>query len=158
MPIYNTQKRLTMIIHILILFNVSLFLGLAFIHFYWASGGQWAIEGAVPDIYMDSYLDEKKKIGTTIATIIVALGLIKFSIITASHYYIDLNDWIDQKWLNMATLILGSIFVLRAIGDFKLFGIFKKKSKSKFAINDSRYYIPLCLYLGFSSILIVMLT
>lgn len=142
-----------MLINLFIFINSTIFLLLAVLHFYWASGGQWGIQGAIPDIWMDTFLDQKNRIVTAIATVIVALGLVIFSIVMSSNYF-DLSICIDEHRIDLATRIIGGIFILRAIGDFRFVGIFKNDSKSKFATNDSKYYVPLCLYLGVSIFLI----
>ena len=49
------------------------------------------------------------------------------------------------KTLIYGNFAIGIVFLIRAIGDFKYVGFFKKVKGSLFAENDSRYYSPLCL-------------
>ncbi len=145
-----------MITNLFIFINTILFLAISMLHWYWAFGGTWAIESAIPDKFHERHFDEKNRIKTAIATIIVAIGLLVFSWITASNYFINSSP-LAPKHVKLLTRIIGGIFVFRAIGDFNLLGLFKKKSTSKFAEKDSQIYVPLCLYLGISSILITIL-
>ena len=110
----------------------TLVLTLAFLsslHVYWAFGGQWAIEGSIPEAWKPPTFDFRKLRGLQIATLIVATGLMLFAIIVAT------NQWpiamLPEKWSIIGTRLIGSIFLLRAMGDFKLFGLFKKSSISR---------------------------
>lgn len=142
-----------MIQHVLIFINVVIFFALGIIHFYWAFGGTWAVEYTIPDKFKDNYFNIENKSKVVFATILVACGLIIMSIITASNFY-NLDALIPRHWTVILTRIIGLIFILRAIGDFNIVGIFKKQSNSKFSNKDNQIFIPLCLYIGISSILI----
>ena len=90
------------------------------------------------------------------ATIFVALALLVAALIVSSNYFYP-DQYIPYSWTILATRIIGVVFILRAIGDFKIMGIFKKKSDSKFARSDSKFFIPLCLFIGICSIMITFL-
>jgi len=47
---------------------------------------------------------------------------------------------------------IGVIFILRAIGEFNVVGIFKKIKGTVFAKYDMYFYIPLCLFVGYAFI------
>ena len=120
-----------------------IFLILAGIHFNWARGGQWALDNALPQTIEGKRLFTPRKIDSAI----VGLGLLLF----ASFYGIksglinfDLPSWI----INYAGWIISSIFLLRAIGDFKYVGFFKKIKNTKFGEMDTKIYSPLCLFLA----------
>lgn len=137
---------------ILIFINIIILLLLSAIHFYWVFGGKWGVESSIPDKLKTIYFNPKNEKRNQIATIIVAFGLIAVATI------IGLNHITSYRyWTIIGTRIIGIIFIVRAIGDFNMFGIFKKKSNSKFAKNDTRLFIPLCLFIGFSSILLTFL-
>ncbi|WP_236336773.1 DUF3995 domain-containing protein [Paenibacillus auburnensis] len=51
---------------------------------------------------------------------------------------------------------LASIFILRAVGDFRWVGFFKKQQGTVFAKRDTFLYSPLCLFIG--SCLIIVIT
>lgn len=125
--------------------NLVIFILISLLHIYWALGGSWGLEGVVPQL----------KDGTTvfepplIATIIVAGGLFGFALIHAGA--LGMVSFISTYYLLIALVIIATIFTLRAIGDFKYVGLFKKQRAGAFAQNDTRYYIPLCLFISFNA-------
>ena len=145
-------------LHLLLIFtNVGLLLSIALLHFYWAFGGKWAVDYTIPDKFKDSYFNDKNKTRIAIATLVVALGLIVFAAIIASNYF-NFEALIKPNWTIILTRIIGGIFLLRAIGDFNIVGIFKKQKSGKFAAKDSQLFIPICLYLGITAILISLIS
>ncbi|WP_369124978.1 DUF3995 domain-containing protein [Enterobacter asburiae] len=48
------------------------------------------------------------------------------------------------------------LFLLRAVGDFKIVGFFKKIRRTEFSKYDSLYYSPLCLYLSLSTLWLIV--
>lgn len=108
---------------------------LSFLHMYWAFGGRWGIENAAP-------VNEagKKFLNTGVMpSLVVAVGLALFS-----AYYIILPSGV----LAIAGWIIPSIFFIRAIGDFRYVGFFKKVKSSTFAELDTKFYSPLCLVIA----------
>jgi hypothetical protein len=143
-------KKYNMII-IITLSLVSIFTFLSSIHFYWAFGGKWASDGVLPMKSDNSTMALKPSV---FATIVVAIGLLMmglFIAIKGRFISIQLYNWID----NYGLYILCSIFFIRAIGEFKYLGFFKKVKHTKFAVLDTKYFSPLCLIL---SILIFVLS
>lgn len=145
-----------MILTILILINSCIFLGLSLLHFYWVFGGSWGINYAIPEKFKESYFDNKNKTKNQIATLIVALGLLLFALIMVSYRYVVFS-YMSKESNVIAIWMIAAIFMLRAIGEFNIVGIFKKPSDSMFAKKDNQIYIPLCLYLSLSSVLITFL-
>jgi hypothetical protein len=124
-----------------LLFFIFLFLSL--LHLYWASGGKWWTDAVFPTLKSARL----PKIPGVIPTIIVAIVLFCFGLfylIKANLVNLDLPTWMDQYGLWM----LGSIFIIRAIGEFHYVGFFKKYKDSKFAEYDTKYYSPMCLGIG----------
>lgn len=66
---------------------------------------------------------------------------------------IQIPNWIT----NYGYWIIPSIFILRAIGDFKYVGFFKKVRNTEFAKTDSKWFAPLCLTIGIFGILIQLM-
>ena len=52
----------------------------------------------------------------------------------------------------LACAALGVVFVLRAMGDFRLMGFFKRIRDTDFAVWDTWLYSPLCLAIGLASL------
>ena len=53
---------------------------------------------------------------------------------------------IGPSWVpRFGIWVLAAVFALRAIGDFRYIGIFKRVRGTRFARNDSLYFSPLCM-------------
>ncbi|UII32378.1 DUF3995 domain-containing protein [Fulvivirga ulvae] len=136
-------------ISILSAINISILTLLGFLHIYWAFGGSWAAEKALPES------PEGKPLFAPgiFACIVVAAGLLIFASVFIFHSFISIT--ILPEWFMANSLwFIGTIFILRAIGDFRYVGFMKKIRHSTFASLDTKYYSPLCLYLGISSFII----
>ena len=128
---------------ILTIINVLVFLLLAALHFYWAFGGN-----ARKDIAIPTAKNGRQLFRPSIAiTICVATGLLFFAVIDLGHRH-WLQLYADSKHLKYSVLLIGIIFLTRAIGDFRYIGFFKVHQASRFAKNDNMIYSPLCLFLA----------
>lgn len=135
-----------------IILSVLLFLVFAFlsaIHFYWACGGRWGSQAVFPT--KNDHV--KPEMPGVLPTLIVASGLLVIGLFVINqsgliHFSIPL--WLDAFGL----WIIAGIFTLRAIGDFNYVGFFKKIKHTKFGINDTKYYSPLCLTIGILTLII----
>ncbi len=130
--------------------SVLLFLVFAFlsaIHFYWAFGGRWGNQAVFPT--KDDNV--KPKMPGILATLIVAFGLLIIGLFILNQT--GFLNFTTPLWLNKFGLwIIAGVFILRAVGDFKYVGFFKKIKQTKFGINDTKYYSPLCLTIGILTI------
>jgi hypothetical protein len=132
-----------------ILFLVFLFL--ASMHIYWALGGRWGGEAVIPA------KEDATKVFTPgpLPTLIVAAGLLVAGflvLITARLIDVRLPRFIDRY----ALWFIAGVFMIRAIGDFKYVGFFKKITKTKFAQNDSRFYSPLCVVIAILTLILAL--
>lgn len=126
-----------------------IFLFLSSIHFYWGLGGRWGGEAVVP--VKDSNV--KAMMPGPLPTFIVAFGLLAFGffiLIKSGLINVSLPSWLEKSGL----WIIAGIFILRATGEFKYVGFFKKIKQTKFGQNDTKYYSPLCLLIGILAIFI----
>ncbi len=130
------QKAKTMFYIGLLLTGV--FLILSAIHVYWALGGEMGKAAAVPvrEDGQQSFTPSKA------GTLAVAVALFLFAVLVFSVGVWNVTVLQPLGWG------LAFILFLRAVGDFRLVGFFKRPSKSEFAKYDSRYYSPLCLLLA----------
>jgi len=131
----------------IILFLIFLFL--SSIHFYWGLGGRWGSEAVIP--VKDNTV--KVKMPGPLPTFIIAFGLLGFGLfilIKSGLINLNLPLWLEKSGL----WIIAGIFILRAIGEFKYVGFFKKIKQTKFGQNDTKYYSPLCLLIGTLTIFI----
>ncbi len=133
--------------------NTMILLFISGLHFYWAFGGKWGIQHTIPEKFKADFFNEKNRTKMNVATLIVAIGLLMLSIITLSNYA-NLFSFLPHHMIIIFTRIIGGIFLLRGIGDFNMFGLFRKKRNTLFAVKDKQVFTPLCLYLGISSIFI----
>ena len=114
----------------LALATAAIFTFLALMHFYWALGGGGGNSAAIPEINGAPAFKPSRW-----ATAAVGLVLLATAAIVLIH---------------VKVLIAGAsaVLILRAIGDFRLVGFFKRVRGSRFARMDTLLYSPLCLALG----------
>lgn len=125
--------------------NLVFFILISLIHVYWAFGGKWGMGAVIPQ------LENEKAVFSPgpMATLIVAGGLLGFALVHAAT--LGIVSFITADYLGICLIIIAAIFALRAIGDFKYVGLFKKQRIGLFAKNDTRYYIPLCVLISFNA-------
>ncbi len=131
----------------LALTNAILFALLGGLHVYWMLGGKWGLMQALP-----TSEDENKPLLNPgpIACLGVALGLfgVAFYSISLMIGFAQGQPTGATKWVIWA---ISGVFLLRAVGDFRYVGFFKKVKNTEFGKMDTKWYVPLCLYLGLSS-------
>ena len=135
---------------LLILLNSTIFLLLSIIHIYWASGGKWARNAAVP-------ADRKGKRvfrPRPASTLMIAAALFFFALITIANVA-AFNNLVDSRIIHYGNWTIGIIFLLRAIGDFNYFGFAKRIRHTDFALYDTRIYSPLALGIATISFVII---
>ena len=125
--------------------NLVVFILISLIHVYWAFGGKWGMGAVVPQLENENAVFRPGPM----ATLIVAGGLLGFALVHAAA--LGLVSFITADYLGICLLIIAAIFALRAIGDFKYVGLFKKQRTGLFAQNDTRYYIPLCVIIALNA-------
>ena len=128
------------------LLNTLILLAISGIHFFWAFGGRWGADAALP-----TSQDGKKALNPDIfATLIVAFGILAMALLHLEK--VQMLSLPIPAWINTYGLkIIAGIFLLRAIGDFRYVGFFKKIKNTKFANLDTKYYSPLCLILSINA-------
>lgn len=114
------------------------------LHVFWVMGGSWGLNAALPN-NDDSSMPVLRPgmLGTLFiallcffASLLLLVQIDFFSHIQSSHL---------SKWLCIAG---GIVFLLRAIGEGKYVGFFKKIKHTRFAKQDTTIYSPLCVWLG----------
>nr|WP_121272278.1 DUF3995 domain-containing protein [Pedobacter schmidteae] len=132
----------------LLILNSLIFLLIALLHIYWAFGGTWAIDSAIP-----TNSDEKKMFSPGIlGTLTVALGLLFFMLTDLTLVGFITFD-IAKNIIHYLVPGIAIIFLIRALGDFNYVGFTKRHIQSKFAKMDTRFYSPLCLFIALSHFL-----
>ena len=129
---------------------VIIFSVLALTHFFWASGGQWGFESALPtDEEGIRMLNPKKSDSIFIGVVLSLCGLFYWSTFISDN--IKLPRWFK----NMGVWLIPIIFALRAIGDFKYIGFFKQVKSTEFAKLDTWFFSPLCLTIALAGLIVL---
>lgn len=120
---------------------ILIFTAISLLHIYWAFGGRWAAQAVIPELPGGQATFKPGMV----ATLMVAAGLAIMALFIAAA-----QGWLNISFLNTSIIRYGYItliviFGLRAIGDFRYVGLFKRLRTTLFARNDTRYYTPLCL-------------
>lgn len=125
-------------------FSVPMLCAIALVHVYWAFGGRLGKRAAIPEQDGVPLLRP-----TMLGTLAVATALLAGACVVASR-----AGWL---WPNLypgaiafAVVALALIFAVRAVGDFRYVGFFKRVRGSRFARMDSVCYSPLCVALSLS--------
>jgi len=130
----------------------SIFFILCIIHFNWVVGGTFGFTASLPTKATGERVLNPKKIDSAI----VGLGLTAFGIfylITANLISVNIPSWI----FTYGTWIVPAIFLIRAIGDFKYIGFFKRIKNTDFAKLDTKFFSPLCLVIAVLGVLVGVL-
>ena len=137
-----------MLFRLLILANVSVFILLALLHFYWAFGGKWAFDHVIPTGSNGKKLFHPSSLGTLIVAIcLMACAWINLACFSRA------GSVTGHNYLRYGIRAIGIIFLLRALGDFRYVGFTKRYRKSGFAIRDTLFFSPLCFFLGLSHLI-----
>ena len=129
-----------------------LLIGLGLIHFNWVVGGNFGFSESLPTKENGERVLNPKKIDSAI----VGIGLTAFG-----FFYLlksGVIEFIIPGWIMAyGSWIIPIIFLLRAIGEFKYVGFFKKIKKTEFGKLDTKFFSPLCLIIGIFGIIIELI-
>ncbi len=131
------------------IFLFLIFLFLSSIHIYWCLGGNWGKDAAIPTTDIHNKVISPGRLSTFIIALVLLVAGI-FILNKAKFLNIPTSPFLNKYGL----LIIAAIFFLRAIGEFKYVGFFKKITHTKFGRNDTKYYSPLCLAIGILAIVL----
>jgi Protein of unknown function (DUF3995) len=126
----------------------AIFAILSLFHVYWAAGGRFGSAVAVPTVGGEHIFNP-----SAFATLLVAAALL-MAMLTILGQIGLLGETIPQWIFRWATFGIAALFLLRAIGDFKLVGFFKQVNETGFAFWDSFLFSPLCLFIAIAAFLI----
>lgn len=117
----------------------AVFACLGALHVYWALGGKRWLGAGVPQQPDGSPLFKPG----AFACFVVAVGLSFFGLVCLVHGYV-VSGFGFERFSRPILLVIATIFLLRAIGDFKYAGLSRKKADTHFARLDRMIYTPLC--------------
>jgi uncharacterized protein DUF3995 len=136
------SKRYVEVMGILSVLLAAILGLLAALHFSWAAGAHWGRGASVPELNHRPAL----RPGPLACAVVAILLIVAALLLLGRSGVLALPG---PRWLTAAgTWAVGSVFVLRAIGDFQFFGLFRRVTGTKFASKDRFLYTPLCLLLA----------
>ncbi len=115
----------------------AIFVSLAGLHFFWALGGRAGLEGVIPHESGQPLLRPGRA-----ATVLVAFLLLAAAGVSLWRGALpnSRSSWIPYSGI----WVIALVFAVRAIGDFRYVGFFKRVRGTTFARNDSLIFSPLC--------------
>lgn len=129
--------------------NAMILITLSGLHFFWATGGTWGFDNALPTTKEGNRILNPKKLDCGI----IAIGLLIFAFLFMIR--IDLLEIeLQPQILTYSIWIIIAIFIVRSIGDFRYVGFTKKLTDTNFAELDSKLYSPLCLAIGLIGLIV----
>jgi hypothetical protein len=63
---------------------------------------------------------------------------------------------LPQTWVQAGTVVVGTALIMRAIGDFRFVGFFKRVRDTPFAEWDTRLFSPVSLMLGIATLWVAL--
>lgn len=124
-------------------FAIVIFSFISLIHLYWGVGGRWGYDAVIPTQNGKPAFNPSK--GVTILLAIVLLLPILLILGRMDVFASKISPWFFKAGLWGVCLV----FLLRAIGNFKTIGFFKKRTEAKFSLWDTFLFSPLCLLVSF---------
>lgn len=121
------------------------------LHVYWARGGRWGLEAAIPVV--DGRPAFQPGVAATLA--VAALLFIAAILVAGRLARVESPGARVFSWGPWG---VAAAFFLRAVGDFRLLGFFKRASNTKFAEWDSKLFSPLCLILALLTLSAILAT
>jgi hypothetical protein len=126
----------------------AIFAVLGLFHVYWAFGGRVGSAAAIPTVNGERLFSP-----SVLATMLVAAALF-LAMLTILGQIGWFGETIPRWIFRLATFGIAALFLVRAIGDFKILGFFKHASSSGFAFWDTFLFSPLCLFIAIAALLI----
>ncbi len=125
---------------------------LSALHVYWAFGGRWGSTGVFPtrpdgDIFTFT--------PPPIATFVVAAALLCATLLVLCDLALIRLPIFDTV-APIAVWGLAAVFAIRAIGEFKYVGLFKRVRNTEFGRKDTYFYSPLCVAISLSALLVAI--
>lgn len=134
-------------IRILGILLIVIFATISLFHLYWAAGGVFGRSVAVPSVAMPNGGNIRVFAPSAGGTVLVALAFLSAVAVILGQLKF-LGDVVPHWIFRWGTWAIALIFFLRAIGEFRLVGFFKKVSDTPFAHWDTWLFSPLCLVIA----------
>ncbi|MDF2959829.1 MAG: hypothetical protein K0S39_1564 [Paenibacillus sp.] len=129
---------------IAVLAGTGILMLLGLFHLYWAAGGKWGTKGVLP--VREGETEPLFKPQPAVTT---AVAILFF---TVSFLLLAQGGFVPAFGPNGVTgwscTVCAAAFLLRAIGDFRYLGFFKRVKSTRFAALDTQLYSPLSFLLA----------
>jgi hypothetical protein len=134
----------------LALILITIFLVVAVFHLIWGIQGPNANSATLPQIG-----GKPAFVPSRLAGFAVALAFLLGALLIAMSTGL-LSTSVSKGIFKWAMLLMSFVFLVRAIGDFRLVGFFKSIKASKFARLDTLFFSPLCLGIALGILLLAI--
>jgi uncharacterized membrane-anchored protein len=131
----------TLLVTTLLTTNALVFGLLALLHLYWVLGGKWALANALPQHLTADYRPVFQP--GRLLTCLVAGTLLIWLLLNILPW-LPVNTFLNDTVRRYSLLVIGLLFGLRTIGDFRYVGLTKQIRETPFAVRDTNLYTPLC--------------
>jgi hypothetical protein len=125
----------------------AVFGALAALHVFWAVGGITGGGAAVPSRIDGTPLFRPGPVSTL--AVAAALSMAAVIVLGRAGMLAPDSRFILYR---AGAWAVGAALLLRAVGDFRYVGVFKRERRTRFARMDTRYYTPLCAALGLGAL------
>ncbi len=115
----------------------AVFLALSALHVYWALAGSTSLDGFVPTRGGRPLFEPGRLSCLAVATALFAAAVVT---VWRGGYPDVAPSWVPR----VGIWVLAVVFALRALGDFRTIGFFKRVRGTRFARNDTWIFSPLC--------------
>ncbi|AOP34893.1 hypothetical protein A0128_14190 [Leptospira tipperaryensis] len=112
------------------------------IHFYWLVGGQTGGSKVIPELNGKPTFRPGKLSTALVGILLFCAALLPIGLT------LEIPFGIPKTLFHYGTFFLSVVFLLRAVGDFRMVGFFKSIRDTTFAKYDTKYYCPLCLLIS----------
>ncbi|WP_428739083.1 DUF3995 domain-containing protein [Sulfurimonas sp.] len=127
----------------IVFITITLLTLIGILHLYWVFGGKRGLSKALP-LKNGKLLFQPDKVLTLIVTGVMFF----FSYIAYALAFYDFNAVEKKEFYIYSGVAIAIIFLLRAIGEFHVIGFFKKVRDTEFAVYDTKYFSPICVFFG----------
>lgn len=126
----------------------AVLLGLGALHAYWAGGGRWGTDVAIPKRGGQPLFVPGPAGTLMVAVLLWAAGLVFLGRVGLWGQWLPRWPFVAGTW----TLVI--VFGGRVVGGLRWFGLFKRVRGTPFAWWDTWLYVPLCGLLALAALLV----
>jgi hypothetical protein len=127
----------------------AVLLGLGALHVYWAGGGRWATDVAVPKRNDGDRIFVPSSASTlAVAILLCAAALVMLGRLGLWGQSLPRWPFVAGVW----TLVV--VFGARVVGDLRWFGLFRRTTGTQFSWWDTWLYVPLSGMLALAALLV----